>query len=87
LGRRVGDRELAEDILQDAFTKVIDRPEYVPADEGVVPWFYRTLRNAAIDQLRRRGTASRAIEACGRIVRHVRRARLPKLHVPDPLFA
>jgi RNA polymerase sigma factor (sigma-70 family) len=66
LERRVGDRELAEDILQDAFAKVVDRPEQAPADEGVVPWFYRTLRNAAIDQFRRRGTASRAIEAFAR---------------------
>jgi RNA polymerase sigma factor (sigma-70 family) len=66
LERRVGDRELAEDILQDAFAKVIDRPEQAPADEGVVPWFYRTLRNATIDQFRRRETASRAIEAFAR---------------------
>lgn len=66
LERRVGDRALAEDILQDAFVKVIDRPEQVPGDEGVVPWFYRTLRNAAIDQFRRHGTASRAIEAFAR---------------------
>jgi len=63
LERRVGDRHLAEDILQDAFIKVIDRPGQAPADEGVVPWFYRTLRNAAIDQFRRRGAADRAVEA------------------------
>src|SRR5215207_8257878 len=43
LERRLGDRALAEDILQDAFAKVLDRPESTPADEGVVPWFYRTL--------------------------------------------
>jgi RNA polymerase sigma-70 factor (ECF subfamily) len=66
LERRVGDRELAEDILQDAFTKVIDRPDHAPTDEGAVPWFYRTLRNAAIDQFRRRGAASRAVEAFAR---------------------
>ena len=66
LERRVGDRALAEDILQDAFTKVMERPEQAPADEGVVRWFYRTLRNAAIDQFRRRGTASKAIEAFAR---------------------
>jgi DNA-directed RNA polymerase specialized sigma24 family protein len=66
LERRVGDRELAEDILQDAFVKVMDRPDQAPADEGVVPWFYRTLRNAAIDQFRRRGTANRAVEAFAR---------------------
>jgi RNA polymerase sigma factor (sigma-70 family) len=66
LERRVGNRELAEDILQDAFAKIAERPEQTPSDEGVVPWFYRTLRNAAIDQFRRRGTASRAIEAFAR---------------------
>lgn len=66
LERRVGDAELAEDILQEAFIKVMERPDQAPADEGVVPWFYRTLRNAAIDQFRRRGTASRAIEAFAR---------------------
>jgi RNA polymerase sigma factor (sigma-70 family) len=66
LERRTGDRELAEDILQDAFAKVMDRPEQAPSDEGVVPWFYRTLRNAAIDQFRRRGAATRAVEAFAR---------------------
>ncbi len=68
LERRVGDRELAEDILQDAFTKVMDRPGQAPADKGVVPWFYRLLRNAAIDQFRRRGAANRAVEAFARDV-------------------
>ena len=66
LERRVGDRALAEDILQDAFVKVVERPELAPNDEGVVPWFYRTLRNAAIDRFRRLGTASRAVEAFAR---------------------
>ena len=66
LEHRVGDRALAEDILQDAFVKVVERPELAPADEGVVPWFYRTLRNAAIDRFRRLGSASRAVEAFAR---------------------
>jgi RNA polymerase sigma factor (sigma-70 family) len=63
---RVGDRALAEDILQEAFAKVVARPEQAPDNEGVVPWFYRTLRNAAVDQYRRRGAASRAFEAFAR---------------------
>lgn len=66
LERRVGDRALAEDILQDAFAKVVARPTQAPADEGSVPWFYRTLRNAAIDQFRRRGAADRAFDAFAR---------------------
>jgi RNA polymerase sigma-70 factor (ECF subfamily) len=66
LERRVGDRQLAEDILQDSFARVIERSERAPADEGIVPWFYRVLRNAAIDRLRRRETATRALEAFAR---------------------
>src|ERR687891_565491 len=66
LERRVGDRALAEDILQDAFAKVVARPEQAPSDEAIVPWFYRTLRNAAIDQCRRRGAAARAYDAFAR---------------------
>jgi len=66
LERRVGDRALAEDILQDAFAKVVSRPQRAPSDEGIVPWFYRTLRNAAIDHFRRRGAADRAYEAFAR---------------------
>ena len=31
-----------------------------------MPWFYRTLRNAAIDRLRRRAAADRALEAFAR---------------------
>jgi RNA polymerase sigma factor (sigma-70 family) len=66
LERQVGDRTLAEDILQEAFAKVVARPEQAPTDEAVVPWFYRTLRNAAVDQFRRRGAADRAYEAFAR---------------------
>ena len=66
LERRVGVRALAEDILQVAFAKVVARPEQAPAEEAIIPWFYRTLRNAAIDQFRRRGAAERAHEAFGR---------------------
>jgi RNA polymerase sigma factor (sigma-70 family) len=62
LKSRVGDAALAEDILQDAFVKVAARPEMAPQDEGVVPWFYRTLKHAAIDQFRRTASASRALE-------------------------
>jgi RNA polymerase sigma-70 factor (ECF subfamily) len=66
LERRVGDRALAEDILQDAFVRLAESPEQAPGDEAIVPWFYRVLRNAAIDRFRRRGTAVRALEAFAR---------------------
>jgi len=62
LERRVGDRALAEDLLQDAFARNLDRLSDVP-DEGLVPWFYRVLRNAAIDRHRRKGAEERALAA------------------------
>jgi RNA polymerase sigma-70 factor (ECF subfamily) len=65
LTRRVGDRDLAEDILQDAFAKLAASTEQAP-DEGIVPWFYRTLRNAAIDRFRRQATANKALDAFAR---------------------
>ena len=62
LQRRTGDWAAAEDILQESFAKVLARPEQAPKDEAAVPWFYRVLRNALIDDVRRRGAASRAVE-------------------------
>ncbi len=66
LERRVEDRAMAEDILQEAFAKVVARPEQAPPAASVIPWFYRTLRNAAVDQFRRRVAADRAYEAFAR---------------------
>ena len=62
LERRTGSREAAEDILQDAFARNLERVDDVP-EEALVPWFYRVLRNAAIDQSRRRGAQDRALAA------------------------
>jgi RNA polymerase sigma-70 factor (ECF subfamily) len=66
LERRVGDRDIAEDILQDAFAKLLARPDVAPEGEAVVPWFYRLLRNAVIDRYRRAGTAAKALESFAR---------------------
>lgn len=52
--RRVDDRALAEEILQNAFVKNIDKFDTVR--ETAVGWFYKVLRNAIIDH-RRRATA------------------------------
>ena len=49
---RVSDRAAAEDLLQSAFTRAIERAAEIPADHAV-PWFYRVLRNAIIDRHRR----------------------------------
>jgi RNA polymerase sigma-70 factor (ECF subfamily) len=62
LQKRVGDRALAEDILQDAFVRTLDKADDVPPD-ALVPWFYATLRNAVVDRYRRDQSRNRALEA------------------------
>lgn len=59
LERRVGDRATAEDILQDAFVRGMNKLETLRSDESAVAWFYRLLRNAIIDHRRRSGAAGR----------------------------
>jgi RNA polymerase sigma-70 factor (ECF subfamily) len=49
--RRVGDRALAEDIVQDALVRNLDRLGEIR--ESAIGWFYRVLRNAIIDRARR----------------------------------
>ena len=66
LERRLGDRELAEDILQDAFVKSLQKEEDVRDETSSVAWFYRTLRNAVIDHYRRTGARNRALELLAR---------------------
>lgn len=61
LERRVGSREAAEDILQDAFVRGLDRADTVRDEEAIIPWFYRLLRNAVVDYYRRRGAEERAL--------------------------
>jgi RNA polymerase sigma factor (sigma-70 family) len=61
LERRVGRRDVAEDILQDAFARGLDKLETLRDEESVVPWFYRSLRNATVDYFRRAKVQDRAL--------------------------
>ena len=63
LERKVGDRATAEDILQDALERGLGHVHELRSDESAVAWFYRTLRNAVIDQRRRGGTRLKALQA------------------------
>jgi RNA polymerase sigma factor (sigma-70 family) len=63
LQNRVGDRALAEDILQEAFVRGLDKLGGLEKDEAATAWFYRVLRNAVIDHHRRRAAADRKLEA------------------------
>jgi len=60
--RRVGDRALAEDILQDAFVRGFEKASAVEDSESAVAWFYRVLRNSVVDHHRRRASADRKLE-------------------------
>jgi RNA polymerase sigma-70 factor (ECF subfamily) len=57
---RVGSREAAEDILQAAFVKTLERGEQIREEESAIAWFYRLLRNAIADHYRRHAIEVRA---------------------------
>jgi RNA polymerase sigma factor (sigma-70 family) len=61
LQRRVGSREEAEDILQSAFVRSLERGATLRSEESATAWFYRLLRNALVDHYRRRDVEKRAL--------------------------
>jgi RNA polymerase sigma-70 factor (ECF subfamily) len=63
LERRVESRALAEDILQEAFVRGMDKLGSLREGESAVAWFYRLLRNAVIDQRRRARAAGRRLDS------------------------
>jgi RNA polymerase sigma-70 factor (ECF subfamily) len=76
LERRVGSRAVAEELLQSAFVKAVERGGDVRDDESATAWFYRLLRNALVDFYRHRDAERRALE------RHAVEA--PLADEPDP---
>jgi RNA polymerase sigma factor (sigma-70 family) len=68
LTTRVGKREDAEEILQDAFVKGVEKAGDIREDESAVAWFYRLLRNAVVDHYRRTAAGRKANEAHAREV-------------------
>ncbi len=64
--RRVSDSELAEDILQTAYVRVIQHRDDFKLSESAVAWFYRLLRNTVIDSYRRSTVRDRALDIWAR---------------------
>lgn len=62
LQRRVESREVAEDILQNAFVRGLEKGGELREEDSAVAWFYRMLRNAVIDHYRHRATTDRAMQ-------------------------
>ena len=52
---KVGDPELAEDVLQESLLKALRAAPEIRDEERLVAWFYRVLQNAVVDVYRRRG--------------------------------
>jgi RNA polymerase sigma factor (sigma-70 family) len=54
LRSRLGDGPLAEDVLQAAYLKAMERGGAIREDQSSVAWFYQLLRNALVDLHRAR---------------------------------
>jgi RNA polymerase sigma-70 factor (ECF subfamily) len=61
LERRVRRRDVAEEILQDAYVRGMTRGGALREDESAIAWFYRVLRNAMIDRARRDAARARRL--------------------------
>jgi RNA polymerase sigma-70 factor (ECF subfamily) len=52
--RLMGQRDQADDLLQETFVRVYRALDHLPAEPGRTPWLYRIATNACYDVLRRR---------------------------------
>jgi RNA polymerase sigma factor (sigma-70 family) len=64
---RVADRRVAEELLQAAFVKTLEKGGSIEDGESAVAWFYRLLRNALTDHYRRRASETKALEHEARV--------------------
>ena len=60
--RQVRSKELAEDILQSALTRAMERGDQIRSGDASIAWFYRLLRNAITDHYRNEATTTRILE-------------------------
>src|SRR5687768_11512211 len=60
--KRLGDHDLAEDVVQDSLIKALEADRHPETDEETTTWFYRILRRSIIDVYRKQGARSRALE-------------------------
>lgn len=74
--RRVGDRAAAEDILQEAFVRGIEKGGALRSEESARAWFYRVLRNAIVDRHRHATVHDRRLEAFAEEVAAAESARV-----------
>ena len=63
LKSRLKSEDLAEEVLQAAYVKSLEKGADLRKDESVVAWFYRILRNALVDHYRKAKTRKKALAA------------------------
>jgi RNA polymerase sigma-70 factor (ECF subfamily) len=78
LTNRLGNRADAEEILQAAFVKSMEKSDSLRDSETVVAWFYRLLRNAAVDHYRHKDAERRALKRLA--------GMSPDAETPEPDF-
>lgn len=61
--RRVGEEVIVEDILQQSFTKAVERSHSVNNEHSALAWFYQILRHTVADYYRSHGAEARRNEA------------------------
>lgn len=59
---KVQDADLAEDIVQEGLLKALRSAPDLKEDEKLLPWFYRILQNAIIDEYRKEGRLAKRQE-------------------------
>jgi RNA polymerase sigma-70 factor (ECF subfamily) len=62
LEARVASRATAEELLQTAFVRTLEKGHAIRDDESAVAWFYRVLRNALADHYRKHAVQQKAHE-------------------------
>jgi RNA polymerase sigma factor (sigma-70 family) len=62
LRKRTVSAEAAEDLLQNAFLKALEKGGSVRDEESMVAWFYRVLRNSIVDYYRLSGNNRDALD-------------------------
>lgn len=65
---RLGSREAARDMLQNALLKAFEKGESLREGESATAWFFRILRNALVDAYRHADAERRALEGHAREV-------------------
>lgn len=52
LAKRVGSKAVADELLQQSLMKALEAESSLRTQEGLLPWFYRILKNTLIDYYR-----------------------------------